>query len=116
MLELLADDMDCIYMNEHIVNLLLEVRGNIRTDKQNMLETINTYLQLPKQEQELFNLGRRLNIMFFLADLNNRAKRKQTEEGLRKIKTQNPDLDLAFVCNYVRQTPNIKAEQLFTLR
>lgn len=104
MLELLADDMDCIYMNEHIVNLLLEVRGNIRTDKQNMLETINTYLQLPKQEQELFNLGRRLNIMFFLADLNNRAKRKQTEEGLRKIKTQNPDLDLAFVCNYVRQT------------
>lgn len=98
------DDMDCIYMNEHIVNLLLEVRGNIRTDKQNMLETINTYLQLPKQEQELFNLGRRLNIMFFLADLNNRAKRKQTEEGLRKIKTQNPDLDLAFVCNYVRQT------------
>lgn len=71
MLELLADDMDCIYMNEHIVNLLLEVRGNIRTDKQNMLETINTYLQLPKQEQELFNLGRRLNIMFFLADLNN---------------------------------------------
>lgn len=38
MLELLADDMDCIYMNEHIVNLLLEVRGNIRTDKQNMLE------------------------------------------------------------------------------
>lgn len=104
MLELLADDMDCIYMNEHIVNLLLEVRGNIRTDKQNMLETINTYLQLPKQEQELFNLGRRLNIMFFLADLNNRAKRKQTEEGLRKIKAQNPDLDLAFVCNYVRQT------------
>lgn len=103
-LELLADDMDCIYMNEHIVNLLLEVRGNIRTDKQNMLETINTYLQLPKQEQELFNLGRRLNIMFFLADLNNRAKRKQTEEGLRKIKAQNPDLDLAFVCNYVRQT------------
>lgn len=90
--------------DEHIVNLLLEVRGNIRTDKQNMLETINTYLQLPKQEQELFNLGRRLNIMFFLADLNNRAKRKQTEEGLRKIKTQNPDLDLAFVCNYVRQT------------
>lgn len=35
MLELLADDMDCIYMNEHIVNLLLEVRGNIRTDRWN---------------------------------------------------------------------------------
>ena len=100
MLELLADDMDCIYMNEHIVNLLLEVRGNIRTDKQNMLETINTYLQLPKQEQELFNLGRRLNIMFFLADLNNRAKRKQTEEGLRKIKTQNPDLDSQIAKNF----------------
>ena len=105
MLELLADDMDCIYMNEHIVNLLLEVRGNIRTDKQNMLETINTYLQLPKQEQELFNFGSQIEYYdSFLADLNNRAKRKQTEEGLRKIKTQNPDLDLAFVCNYVRQT------------
>ena len=42
--------------------------------------------------------------MFFLADLNNRAKRKQTEEGFKKNQDSNPDLDLAFVCNYVRQT------------
>lgn len=104
LLELLADDMDCIYMNEHIVNLLLEVRGNIRTDKQSMLETINTYLHLPQEEKELFNVGRRLNIMFFLADLNNRAKRRNVEEGLRKIRSKNPNLDLALFCNFVRQT------------
>lgn len=103
-LELLQDDMDCIYINEHIVNLLLEVRGNIRTEKQSMLETINTYLQLPQEEKELFNIGRRLNIMFFLTDLNNRSKRRSTEEGLRKIISKNPTLDLAFICNFVRQT------------
>lgn len=103
LLELLSSDMDCIYLNEHIVNLLLEVRGNIKKDKQSMLETINTYLQLPQKEKELFNIGRRLNIMFFLEDLKNNSKRKKAEEEIKKIRSQYPNMELAFICNFVRQ-------------
>lgn len=36
-------EMDSYYVNEHIVNLLLEVRGNLRTEKQEMLSTIDRF-------------------------------------------------------------------------
>lgn len=104
LLELLSDDMNCMYMNEHIVNLLLEVRGNIRTEKKKMLTTIDTYLNLPQEDKELFNLGRRLNIMFVLADLNSKSKRKAVKDQMDKLKNKLDHFDLPFICNYVRQT------------
>lgn len=104
LLELLSSDMDSYYMNEHIVNLLLEVRGNLSTDKENMLQIINHYLQLPLAEKELFNIGRRQNIMFLLSDLENEIKRNTALNILNKIRDNNPDSDLAYICNYVRQS------------
>lgn len=44
-------EMDSYYVNEHIVNLLLEVRGNLRTEKQEMLSTIDRFLTLPPDER-----------------------------------------------------------------
>lgn len=52
--------MDSFYVNEHIVNLLLEVRGDLRTDKLEMLSAINKLLGLPEDEKLLFIVGRRL--------------------------------------------------------
>lgn len=103
-LEKLSDEMDSYYMNEHIVNLLLEVRGDLRNEKRNMLQILDCYLQLPKEEKELFNIGRRLNIMFVLSDLKDETKRRKADEGLKKIRQKNPSLDLAFICNFVRQS------------
>ena len=57
-------EMDSYYVNEHIINLLLEVRGNLRTEKQEMLSTIDRFLALPTNEKLLFTVGRRLNIFF----------------------------------------------------
>ena len=104
LLELLSSDMDSYYMNEHIVNLLLEVRGNLSTDKEHMLQIIDRYLQLPLEEKELFNIGRRQNIMFLLSDLENEIKRSKALNVLIKIRDNNPDSDLAYICNYVRQS------------
>ena len=58
--------MDSFYVNEHIINLLLEVRGNLQTDKAQMLSVIERFLQLPPDEKLLFAVGRRLNIFFLL--------------------------------------------------
>ena len=44
-------EMDSYYVNEHIVNLLLEIRGNLRTEKQEMLSTIDRFLTLPPDER-----------------------------------------------------------------
>lgn len=97
-------EMDSYYVNEHIINLLLEVRGNLRTEKQNMLSTIDRFLNLPKAERLLFVVGRRLNIFFMLEDLKKQELHKQAEESLQKILSKNPDVDFAALCNYIRQS------------
>ena len=41
------DKMDSYYVNEHVVNLLLEVRGSLNTDKEMMISSIDRFLNLP---------------------------------------------------------------------
>lgn len=97
-------EMDSFYVNEHIINLLLEVRGNLRTEKQEMLSAIDRFLTLPPEERLLFVVGRRLNIFFLLDDLKKPELHQKAEECLRKILDRNPEVDFAALCNYVRQT------------
>jgi len=96
--------MDSFYVNEHIINLLLEVRGNLRTGKAQMLSVINRYLQLPPGEKLLFTVGRRLNIFYLLDDLEKPALHQQAEKSMQKILRENPNIDFTVLCNYVRQS------------
>lgn len=97
-------EMDSYYVNEHIINLLLEVRGNLQTEKQDMLSTIDRFLTLPPDERLLFAVGRRLNILFFLDDLKKPELHQKAEVSLKKILEKNPHTDFAALCNYVRQS------------
>ena len=97
-------EMDSYYVNEHIINLLLEVRGNLRTEKQEMLSTIDRFLALPTNEKLLFTVGRRLNIFFLLDDLKKPELHQEAEKNLQQILSKNPDVDFAALCNYVRQS------------
>ena len=87
-----------------IINLLLEVRGNLRTEKQEMLSTIDRFLALPTNEKLLFTVGRRLNIFFLLDDLKKPELHQEAEKNLQQILSKNPDVDFAALCNYVRQS------------
>ena len=60
------DRMDSYYVNEHIVNLLLEVRGNLASCKEKMLRQIDKYLSMSLEDKENFSIGRRLNYYFYL--------------------------------------------------
>ena len=97
-------EMDSYYVNEHIVNLLLEIRGNLRTEKQEMLSTIDRFLTLPPDERLLFTVGRRLNIFFRLDDLKKPKLHQKAGESLQQILSKNPHVDFAALCNYVRQS------------
>ena len=97
-------EMDSFYVNEHIINLLLEVRGSLCTEKQEMLSTIDRFLNMPPDERLLFAVGRRLNIFFFLDDLKKPELHKKAEESLKKILEKEPKVDFAALCNYVRQS------------
>ena len=96
-------EMDSYYVNEHIINLLLEVRGNLRTEKQEMLSTIDRFLALPTMKN-FVTVGRRLNIFFLLDDLKKPELHQEAEKNLQQILSKNPDVDFAALCNYVRQS------------
>ena len=96
--------MNSYYVNEHIINLLLEVRGNLLTAKRQMLSDIDRFLRLPSEERLLFAVGRRLNVFFFLDDLQKPELHRQAEAYMDKIKKENPNADFALLCNYVRQS------------
>lgn len=70
------DKYDAWYLNEHAVNLLLEVRGNLKTDKENMLITIERYLSMSDEDKYIFALGRRLNMVTVLSDLDETVREK----------------------------------------
>lgn len=98
------DKMDSYYVNEHAVNLLLEVRGNLKTDKETMTAAIDRFLNLSSNEKLLFAVGRRLNVFFFLDDLQKPDLHKKAEELLQRILQENPHTDFSALCNYIRQS------------
>lgn len=57
-------EMDSYYVNEHIINLLLEVRGNLQTEKQEMLSAIDRFLSLSPDEKLLLRLAGGLTFSF----------------------------------------------------
>ena len=93
-------EMNSYYVNEHIVNLLLEVRGDLLSEKSQMLSAINRFLNLPPEERLLFAIGRRFNMFFFLEDLQKPNLRSQAQLYMDEIKKKNPNMDFAFLCNY----------------
>lgn len=90
------DKMDSYYVNEHVVNLLLEVRGSLNTDKEMMISSIDRFLNLPSDEKLLFAIGRRFNVFFFLDDLQKPDLHKNAEELLQRILQENPQTDFQF--------------------
>lgn len=57
--------------SDHILNILLELRGKLPGDKDKMLATIDRFLDLPEDQQNLFRLGRRIGLMNEMRDLRN---------------------------------------------
>jgi hypothetical protein len=75
--------------SDHILNILLELRGKLPEGKDRMLAIIDRFLELPEESQNIFRLGRRLNVMNNLRDLNNpflvdRVKQTMDKAGIDK--------------------------------
>ena len=98
-------EMNSYYVNEHIVNLLLEVRGDLLSEKSQMLSAINRFLNLPSEERLLFAIGRRFNMFFFLEDLQKPNLRSQAQLYMDEIKKKNPNMDFADCRQSSRLTP-----------
>ena len=75
--------------SDHILNILLELRGKLPEDKDRMLATIDHFLDLPEDTQNIFRLGRRIGVMSNLRDLKNgvlvdKVKQTMDRSGIDK--------------------------------
>lgn len=74
-------------VSDHRINLLLELRGKIPQDYEKLLGIIDRFLNLPPPEKELFIIGRRLNLIRYLDELQDETKREliKSQAHLYKI-------------------------------
>lgn len=87
------EGIDSVVESDHILNILLELRGKLPEDKPAMLAYIDRFLALPEEEQILFRLGRRVGLMGDLSDLQHAARRSRTEEVLRNNQINATNID-----------------------
>jgi radical SAM superfamily enzyme YgiQ (UPF0313 family) len=90
------------YVNEHIVNLILEVRGKFPEDKEKMLSIIDQYLSMPEEDKLNFSVGRRIGKYYYLSDMQDKQKKSFVTHYINSLKEQNPDVDFDKVCNVCR--------------
>lgn len=83
--------------SDHILNLLMEVEGNMPEDKEKCLNIINRYLSLPDEERLNFKVGRRIGLYNRLADLSDSYKYDKIEQAIKSLRAQGSDVEEAIV-------------------
>ena len=78
----------CTFVSDHIMNLLQEVEGKLPEEKEKMLNLIDRYLSLPKEEKDNFRLGRRVGVYQSVEDLFKPELRNQVERVLQQIESR----------------------------
>ena len=79
------------YANHHSVDLLLEVRGSLPTDKDRMLAILDRFLSLSEADKINFILGRRLGYYRRLSDIKNDLQYRIVEKQVQKIRRTDSD-------------------------
>lgn len=79
--------------SDHILNILLELRGTLPQDKEKMLGVIDRFLDLPQKEQEIFRLGRRMGLMGALRDLRSEPLVSRVKQVMDKSGVTTDNLD-----------------------
>jgi len=81
---------DSTFMSDHILNLLMEIEGQLPDEKAKMLETIDAFLSLPPDEKINFRLGKRAGVYGSLRDMSDPRLHRQVEVLRQRIEQETP--------------------------
>ena len=90
------------YSNDHAVNLLLEVEGQLPEDKPRLLAQLDRFLSLPAEEKTRFALGRRLGHYTCLDDLQDPFRRQAVEQQATELESRYPGR-ADEICHFLRE-------------
>jgi radical SAM superfamily enzyme YgiQ (UPF0313 family) len=88
------NNIDSVIKSDHILNLLPDVEGNLKTDKKKILNVLNDFLSLNKEEQMIYQVGRRLCYMKSTDDLNHFQRRKAVEDIILQENINSKNIDV----------------------
>ena len=79
--------------SDHFYNLLQLVDGKFPDDKDKMLKVIDDFLDLPAEEQLIFQLGRRMGYFQVLSDLQSPVQREHIEKIRDRLQATPENID-----------------------
>ncbi len=82
--------------SDHMLNLLMELRGDLPADNQRLLGICDDFLKLPERIQKKFILARRLGWMGDLGHLDRVALDPEIERALERMEEQGVDAETFF--------------------
>ncbi|NMB41844.1 MAG: radical SAM protein [Firmicutes bacterium] len=80
-------------VSDHILNLLEEVEGNLSTDRQAMIDVIDSYTNMPIDKRANFRLGRRLGLYRYIGDMDDKGRFSRIEALRIRLQKEGQDLD-----------------------
>lgn len=87
------EGIDSVVESDHILNILLELRGKLPEDKTHMLQTIDKFLSLSEEKQMIFRVGRRIGVVSQLAELENSMQVKRVKDIIKMYGINASNLD-----------------------
>jgi hypothetical protein len=71
--------------SDHILNLFMDLQGNLPDDKKRMTAMLQGFLEMEPEDQRLYQVGRRLGIFARTRDMHNAHKRQATEKAYEEL-------------------------------
>jgi len=75
-------------VSDHIGNMIQDVEGKLPEDKDKMLDALDRYLRLGREERLHYQVGRIMGLYNGVPDMGHPARQRQVEEAVGELKTR----------------------------
>lgn len=90
-------------VSDHDLNLLMELRGDLATERDQLLATLDRFLGLSEEDQRLFIIGRRTHLMGCLDHLDDPRRRAQTTQAWQMLRFHTGEDDIGAAVQALRE-------------
>lgn len=81
------------FKSDHILNLLMEVEGQLPEARSHCLSLIREYLSMPDEERLNFQFGRRMGLYECLSDMQQPGRHERVADAIRRIRERGDSVD-----------------------
>jgi hypothetical protein len=87
------DGITSVIKSDHVLNLFMDLQGTLPDDKKRITSMLRNFLELPPEDQRLYQVGRRLGIFARTRDMNNVHKMQAAEKAYIELGVTTDNID-----------------------